>query len=366
MILKQLKSKPKLIALTLALSSGSALAGPLNTAGMFNVYASGSINYGSVDIEGVVGSAGDITFSNGGDIGQHNNSNESGRANEYSVYSGGDVSLNNFQLYNGGIQADGNVNVQNFGMSNMVNGTNQGFSGDDAHKIVSGGNVYGRNGTVGDVYANGSIDMDSSITTGIKTAGAAFSSSIDYGQVNSDMLAASAAYGSMASTTSYTYGWGGNQLIFTGVDDLNIFDVTAEALTNANGWKFAGTGTIVLNILGNLASNTSLALNGESTQFTGGLAADMVLYNFSTALELDITGSIFGSVLAPLATTYADGSGTLWGSLYTNNLTGIHQINEVAFNGVGASSTPVSTPATLPLLLAGLVGLFWQTRRKRV
>lgn len=319
----------------------------LGPAEMFNAYAISSINYGSVDIEGVVGSAGDTTFQ-GSDVGHKNNSSE------YSMYAGGNVSLSDHHVYNGGIEAGGGVELQNIGMS--IYGA--GFSNNDTHKISSGDNFTGSDGTVGDIYATGTIST-TSLNTGTQNPGSAFSASVDHDQITSDILNASSTYAAARANGSVIDQYG--TLIFTGGSDLNIFNVSAEKLSNSDAWKFSGLGTFVLNILG-----TELLIETFSGfQFTDGASSDMLIYNFVQAVDLDIRGSLYGTVLAPLANTYLDGSGVLNGSIYTNELIGDGQINAIYFDGIGPEIDEIAqVPAPTTLSLFG-IGLLAQLRRNR-
>jgi len=346
-MLKFRSYRQSIVSLSLLLASAPALATPLGSADMFNAYATGSINYGSVDIEGVVGSAGNITFL-GGDVGRHNNTSE------YSMYSGGNVSLTKHHVYNGGIEAAGDVNVQKIGMS--VYGS--GFSDNDTHKIRSGANFEGHDGTVGDIYASGSITTDSSINTGTTNPGSSFAPSVNHAQISTDIQNASSAYAAADVNGSIDNVYG--KLVFNGGSELNVFDISAQALSDSHTWEFSGLGTFVLNILG-----TNLTLETFSGfSFTNGASREMLLYNFIQAIDLNIRGRLDGSILAPLATTNLDGSGVLNGSIYTKALIGKGQINSVSFNGTGTTSS-VPNPATLTLMLIGFAGLFSRYRKKQ-
>ncbi|MDH5302380.1 MAG: choice-of-anchor A family protein [Gammaproteobacteria bacterium] len=86
----------------------------LQAVGQFNAYAISSFNYQSTDIEGMIGSGGDVTYV-GGDVGRNNVSSP------YSIYSGGNVLLQGHAVKNGGIQANGSVTTTDVGIGGGIN-----------------------------------------------------------------------------------------------------------------------------------------------------------------------------------------------------------------------------------------------------
>ena len=67
-MLKPFSYKQGLLSISLLLATTPALATPLGTAEIFNAYSRTNFNYGSVDIEGVIGAGGNIVYQ-GGDTG---------------------------------------------------------------------------------------------------------------------------------------------------------------------------------------------------------------------------------------------------------------------------------------------------------
>jgi len=404
-MLKRLPQKANLLAITLALSSTSALAGPLGSAGMFNVYASGNIDYGQVDVEGVVGAGGNISFTNGGLIG-----NQIGNGNTTSVYSGGSFTFGHpgqgGTIYKG-VQAGSNVALSNTGIGGDIASKGdvtvyQGSKSVPSMNITSEGSTtltsFGFNNS--SVHVGGNFDNEGggnfTGSTLVKGPGATTTADgwylnqgsvtngdapnvelFDHNQAAADIASASQAYAAMSANGTVANPYA-EQWVFSGNSDLNIFNVDGSDLAHLASLTFEGdmNSTYVINVAGVNIDFGSLGDKiGGFFSDAGKMAVDVnifdefsgkILFNFFEATDLDLYGSIFGSVLAPNADVWVQGGGdggALNGSLWANSISGYGQINNIGFTGSGPSAS-VPGPATLPLMIAGLAGLFWQARRK--
>jgi choice-of-anchor A domain-containing protein len=393
-MLNPLTQQRSIFSLALLLTSLPALATPLGTADMFNAYATGNMTYGSVDIEGVIGSSGNITF-NGGDTGRKANG-------PYTIYSGGDVNITNHHIYHGGVQAGGNVSISGTSVDGSISNkgattlTNMGF-GVPAASVTSGGNVtfsgmslngsvytggnfVGGNGAgvTGKVTASGTVTAPSWYLKGGYEEGAVppVVNIIDHQQVAQDIQNASNAYAQMDASGAVLNPYA-EQWIFDGDQSLNIFDFNGADLAHITQFTFDGArdATYVFNISG---TDISFGSNGDKIggwlyNFEGfiekmqvGLFDDIssrILFNFYEATSLDIYGSVFGSILAPSADVYVYGGtlgGAINGSLYAKNISGDGQINNISFDGEEPRQVP--EPASLALLAIGLVPLLMRRR----
>jgi choice-of-anchor A domain-containing protein len=161
-------------------------------------------------------------------------------------------------------------------------------------------------------------------------------------------------------------------------DDVHIFNVSADALLDRNNWYFNNTGDkqVVVNVFGEV--NESLDIGGQfinNTQLNysdsslSGRQASQLLFNFVDATSVELTGSLYGSVLAPKADM--SGAMTLWGQLIANSLDvsgSFNQINYDPFMPVTDSSQPVtevSEPATWLLMLMAITFIGLRLRQQR-
>lgn len=395
-------NKKKALSICLPLlilaTSGTASATPLGSADMFNAYSRTTFNYNTVDIEGIIGASGDITYI-GGDTGRYATS-----AHPYSIYGGGDVTIQNHHIYNGGVQADGNVSISATTIGGDVEGKDSvfinggSFSGTTAPtpSITSEGNVTLQSLTVqnGTVHVGGHFDnewggnfsgstlvMGPGATTsadgwyldqGSVTTGPAPSVDvIDHAQVSADIVSASQSYASAPSNGTLLNPWA-EQWVFQGDESINIFDIDGSDLAHIASFSFEGSrdATYVINVLGTdvdfgLPSDFIGGFFINGTSMTVDNADDIsskILFNFVNATNLDIYGSVFGSILAPYADIYYT-SGAINGSVYANAISGNGQINAISFDGEGVT-TEVPAPAPLALLLGGLVPLMLSRKAK--
>ncbi len=392
-MLKSLNTPKNILAISLLLVNAPAMATALGSADMFNAYSLGTFNYGSVDIEGVIGAGGDITYT-GGDTGRYAPSDA-----EYTIYGEKNVTVTNHHVYNGGIQAGGTISTTdttlggNIGANKDVNITRGSFSS-ASPTITSEQNVTltglaVQNGTVhvGGVFDNeaGGNFTGSTLVLGPTASttadqwylnqGTVIAGSnpevtlIDHQQIANDIISASQSYASQDANAN-TINLGNQEWLFEGTSDLNIFDFTGSDLANLASLSFTGdaSATYIINVEG---SDISFGLvdhliggfffNGEQMSVdTHDDISSRILFNFFEANTLDIYGSVFGTILAPYADVYYV-NGAINGSVYAGSLSGDGQINAISFNGEGVTPpSQVPVPATWLLMLCGLL---WMKQR---
>lgn len=111
---------------------------------------------------------------------------------------------------------------------------------------------------------------------------------------------------------SFSSGWAVLELTGTGVDELQVFEVTAQQLTTANEIRFSGIdpfAPVLVNVVGGpvTATASTYYYNGSVLTMTGpddGNIAASILWNYTDAdaVEIGGTGQAPGSILAPTAT----------------------------------------------------------------
>ncbi len=390
-MLKPYSYKQGLLSISLLLASTPSLATPLGSADMFNAYSLTTFNYGSVDIEGVIGAGGNIVYQ-GGDTGRKADS-----STPYTVYGGGDVTITNHHVYNGGIQARGKITVSGSGIDGGISTKDSAdLTGGNYNNetIVSEKDTTLRSATFsnGTVHVGGNFKNESggnfAGSTLVKGPGATTSADgwylnqgsvvngaapsveiIDHAQIStdikntSDLYAAQTANGTVSNPFS-------EQWVFNGNSDLNIFDFSGADLAHLSKLSFEGArdATYVFNVSGENIDFGSLGDNiGGWFFYNEQMSVDLfddlsskILFNFYEATSLDIYGSVFGSILAPLADVYYT-NGAINGSLYANSISGDGQINNILFTGEGPANN-VPEPAPLALLSLGLIPLLMRKK----
>lgn len=446
--------KPLVVAIPLCCTSFPALSAPLGMADAFNAYAISSFSYSETDIQGIIGSGGDVTFIGGteGVIVKP--------GNQYSIYSGGNVHLESHHVGGGGIQANGTVRTEHVSISGDVNAGSDveirhgSIAGDvDAggsfkannnaiNAVNAQGTVQQSSGAIGPVNATGDVTIQSASMRGnvnsdgsIDITGSSSGSRInltaeqDIAMRNLNLNANATAGGSFTGTSGYIqgdvagnegitksgFGIGGTQSTSGGIPDVQVAAHQSDAIDHeaiAQGLRetstgfatMAATGSVVDNdgnpsvdnytISGNSGLNifdltgdmltdfASMTFNGyadSSFVFNvsgfdidivspggfhfNGLDESQILFNFSDALTIDMTGSFWGTILAPKAAVNYIGHGTLFGSLYADTITGNRQINAISYTGVGPIAE-VPEPSVLLLFGVGLIGLLGFRRKQ--
>lgn len=311
--------------------SHATLLGP---AADYNVFLFGDMNVWGSDSEGRIAVGGNIIRMSNYSIGLLAD------PAEYSIVAGGNVNFGSGSVSNGGIFAEGDIQLSHF----YVHG-----------KVTANGAISGATGGTieGNVLPNA---PDVSLID--------FASEYSYLSSTSHALAAMAANG----TTSVTP-W--KAISLTGTEDINIFNINGNDLSHAVSLTFnIGADDIaIVNVSGNSDTFKNFGIFGyEGRQGN-------ILYNFYEADQLTIGGiGIAGSILAPDASVIFN-PGHIDGTLIAHSLTGNGQSNLYLFDhdlfNHDAPVQPVPEPATVILLGCGLAGIFiirkkifWATTQK--
>ncbi|HEY9849636.1 MAG TPA: choice-of-anchor A family protein [Leptolyngbyaceae cyanobacterium] len=316
----QVKLAAPIAASLLALSfSTQAHAASLGVASDYNVFTLGNFNQTSTDVEGKLAVGGNATFTGGFGVGSRLSSN-SGNV----LVTGGNLNLNNGQVYNGNAIYGGTANVSGVGFpsGNLSQGNPLDFN-------AAGDYLKGLSSYLGSLTSNGTKNI---------------------------------AYGGISLTGSDS--------------NLNIFNLSASDLASANSFNInvANGSTVVVNVSGATASMQYFGFNINGSPENA--QRQKVLYNFYEATNLNATGiGIQGSILAPLAAVNFN-NGQINGHLIAASLTGNGESHNYLFNGTLPDvpsnddevdpETVKSVPEPSVLLSLGLVSsLLGVVRRQR-
>jgi len=260
----------------------------------------------------------------------------------------------------GNLAAGGNVSLTNYSVAAGIAG-NPALTPNPAQLVV-GGTLTAQNGGVGSnqagaIYTNSTPSLTSFTATGgvhAQTLISSFSADqTEYTNLSSS-LAGLAANGSTSGLLA------GNTLDFTGTSNgLNVFTVSGSTLSASQTINISAPAgsTVLINVTGTTAVNFQ---NGQVSET--GVTAASVLYNIVSS-SVDLVGSKDpkGSILAANAGV-TGGYGQMTGQLIAGSYSGNTQFDNTLFIG----SLPVPIPATAWLMLSGLGGIGFLTRRRRL
>jgi choice-of-anchor A domain-containing protein len=246
----------------------------------------------------------------------------------------------------GQVAVGGNATFNNFTIGTAI--TNLNIYGTDT--LIVGGALSGSqanlNGYGNAKYGSRSINKISYNGGGTGSVGSDpsfFSDAESYLKRESIYLAGLDANGT--TTTA----WGG--ITLTGTDaTLDVFNLSGAALSKANSLRIdaPSTATIVVNIDGDSDSMKNFGFT-----LMPGVDASNILYNFSTATSLSLSGiNIQGSVLAPFAAVNF-GNGQLNGNLIAYSLTGSGTTLNHRFAGNLPTLIQTPEPSSMAMVLIG-------------
>ncbi|ODU01961.1 MAG: hypothetical protein ABS79_01025 [Planctomycetes bacterium SCN 63-9] len=300
----------------LAMTAGSAKAGNLGVANLFNEFIFTDSTRQNVDSWGLVAVGNNATFNNF-TVASHVNSGSG-----YSSYSAI--------------------------IGNNLTGTQLNVGGSVPTNVL-----YGNQKTIGAVYNN------SGGTSVNGTLPSFFTDAQSYLNALSDTLKNEAINGQTVEN-----GFGQFILTAQGSTALQVFDVNGDHLSqpSTNGFSITANDpnqTIVINVSGTNVSMTNFGIS------LSGVDQTHVLFNFYEATTLTLTNMGFpGSILAPHATVVGN-SGQVNGTLIANSLSGTIETHSYAFSGNLPGISPVPEPSTFALVAtAGLFAIVPGARRR--
>lgn len=253
---------------------------------------------------------------------------------------GGDAKFNNFTI--GAAVTKSNI----YGTDSLIVGGK--LSGSQAVVSGYGDAEYGLS-SIKHLYfkggGTGSVGQDSDL----------FTSAEAYLKQESTFLAGLVANG----TTTVAYGG----ITLSGKDsELDVFNLSGDVLSKANSLTInaPSAATVLVNIDGDATSMKNFGFHLE-----GGIDASNILYNFSNASSLALSGvGVEGSVLAPFAKVSFH-NGKLNGNLIAYSLTGSGTTLNHRFAGNLPTSGSIPEPSSVAMVLIGCTLAVLPTLRKR-
>lgn len=314
-----------------------------------NVYAISGIgnsgsSYSGASIAGIAASGGSSYLSSIG-------LDTSGQGATFSMYTGGNLTLNASSSNHGGLSVSGNLNYNNSSVSGNVS---------------SGGNLTGNSGSItGNVSLGGTNQSGSGLSIiGTVSQNQAFTSPVNYTTVSNYFQQASTFWAGLPATSTWTNVYG--QIVVSNLQaGRNIVNLALADISTAYGIKLTGPANafVVFNVTDATGNLETVTYN-----FSGGVNMGDVLFNLPNSTSLSMAGGTYASVLAPSATvTY--NNGMLQGNLVANNLLGSGSFSHgSAFTGFAADQAHFAVVAPEPstyLMLATFIAAAIYLKRKK-
>jgi len=335
----------------------------LGAASPYNAFLKNDFIVEGTDTQGRIAVGGDFIIGGGNDIGY--------RIDEFGMGAGPSLVVGGSVIKNG----SGSFNVYEAGAHQSPH----------SGEIVYAGQVL-NNGTEITSTVSGQVEAKLTKVTSNNLP-------VDFDSAFNHLTALS---DSLMSATTHGVGIKDNQrmgapLVFTPTttpgDNVYVFNVTQEQVNANTDWFVEGVSddaTVVFNISNenNIAGNNNWknyqCANGQvgctqlsqvSVSINGNLLSDhlnkgdlnnrldnQVLFNFGNATAVNISASVYGSILAPSADIKGV-SGHVFGQIIGNSWESNMQINYNPFTPVGTGTPPsatVPTPATIWIFLLAL------------
>lgn len=276
------------------------------------VFSTGSIQYSGSDFQGLTGALANVDLS-------HFQIQEHRTPHGVNLIAGKNVSLRSGAFENGGIEAGGNLHIQN--------------------AFVNGPLTYGGKLSVSSASINGSQRQArvSDVTNLLPVAQFYLNQSLKLGDLPAN---------------SQSQNEGGELLLNAAPTGVAVFSLDADSIRGLKSIFISAEPCtqVVINIHGQ-----SAALQDFDIELVNGMTPNQVLFNFPDAYHLGLSAAgsqaygIPGTVLAPQAETDFS-NGRVTGGLYVGDLYGNGQVNSGAFDWSlsGRCANPLPPPAPKP------------------
>jgi choice-of-anchor A domain-containing protein len=142
---------------------------------------------------------------------------------------------------------------------------------------------------------------------------------------------------------------------------VTVFNMSQKQFENLYKISVPDSYTLLINVEGNVISRGTahdMKINDDGNVNT--VRSGNILFNFQNATSISTGNTIYGSILAPLATL--NGNQNLKGQIIVDTLASSGEIHAAKFTG---EFPPVSTPepSTMLLMGSGLLGI-WNLRKR--
>jgi choice-of-anchor A domain-containing protein len=268
----------------------------------------------------------------------------------YNAISFGNMNLQNSDSH-GKLAASGNVTLSSYRVGEDASSSD--------YSVVAGGNVTLTNGSVlnGGIYAGGNANVTNATVSG-KITQKGTSSPINFTEKLSEATALSKNLVAISATGTSVNNSGA--LVLTGTNlDVNYFTIDGGILDDIYSLKVSiPTGSVaIINVTGTNIKTNYLTMSGAD--------ATQILFNFSDATSVDLYGTINGSVLAAKATVTIN-NGNYYGTYITGSLSGNGELHLATFNEKTTQVPESSVDSNLIVGLCFLGLLVLISKRKQI
>jgi len=237
----------------------------------------------------------------------------------YNVFVLGDLTQSNSDT-EGRLAVGGHATLTNYSIGAAL-------PGKPGDVLVVGGDLAFNGGSVnGSALVSGQTSLNSVTFTG--GSAARRGATLDFGAVRASLAIIASSYAALPAngTTTFQYG----VLTLTGTDATrDVFTVAGDDLNTANSLDIhvPSGATALVNVTGATIHMANMGIS------LGGTDRSHVLYNFSDATSLTLSGiGVDGSILAPHA-DLSFPNGVITGTLAVASLNGPGQANSAPFTG---------------------------------
>jgi choice-of-anchor A domain-containing protein len=280
----------------LALGLGIANAYPRHSGlwNNFDIYVLGDMNYSNSDLQGRLGAGGRVSLS-------HTGLAHQSPRHTFSLIAGDDVTFQNGDVFNGGIESAGNIYIRHAAIFGNVS---------------SGGSIHLSNGDIqGSASAAGGVYVTRASVRGSRQR-QRYVPSMDLRAISYEALRHSDLLADLCPTNTVRL-VENRTLVIEAHSGLNVVRIDSQQLEESRALKIVGpySAQVLINVEGH-----ALELNRTRVELAGQIQAEQVLLNLPDTRFVGLRGvAIKSSLLAPFANTSFN-SGWIEGRVYVQNL----------------------------------------------